>query len=270
MSATLKGNIGLYSNIQINVIVRFFTPNTQTEVMKACSPTANVGIHLANDTTNVVTSANATDQATLNTLLNEIKADYNAHRVSTTFHSVADNTNAVTSADATDLATSLTLANEIKADYNAHRTQATIHPYNDYNNEVTSADSTDLATAETLANEIKADYNAHLTATANYFTIYGITPGTYDVGIKSGGYLSLLAASQVFTEGNTTNVNFGTFVGIAGDLIDNDWVTASDSSAFSSGYNKKGACYGYAGNWLIPACPSPPPAGGACYGYIIG
>ena len=100
------------------------------------------------------------------------------------------------------------------------------------------------------------------------FDIYDAPVGTYDVGIKSGGYLSLLKEDQVFTEGETTDVDFGTFVGIGGDIIDNDWVTSSDTSAFTTGYNKKGACYGYAGNWLIPQCPSPPP-GGACYGYII-
>ena len=122
-------------------------------------------VHKANDTTNTVTSADASDQATLNTLLNEIKGDYNAHRVSTTFHDAADNTNVVDAADASDLATSQTLANQIKAKYNTHRSQSGVHPYDDALNEVTSADATDLATAQTLANEEKTDYNAHLTAT---------------------------------------------------------------------------------------------------------
>ena len=122
-------------------------------------------VHVINDSTNTVTSANASDQATVNTLLNEIKADYNTHIPSTTYHDAADTTNAVTSADASDLATSLTLANEIKADYNAHRSQAGVHPENDTGNGVTAADATDLASVITLANEIKADYNAHLSAT---------------------------------------------------------------------------------------------------------
>jgi len=108
------------------------------------------------------------------------------------------------------------------------------------------------------------------TNTSGVFTITGIPPGTYDVAIKSSGYLSLLVASQVFTEGATTNVNFGSFIGFGGDIVDNDWVTTSDQNAFGAGYGKKGACYGYAGDWLMPQCPSPPPAGGACYGYVIG
>lgn len=123
-------------------------------------------VHDVNDTTNAVTAADATNQATLNTLLNEIKTDYNAHRVSTTFHDAADSTNVVASADATDAATSVTLANEIKADYNAHRSQSDVHPHDDSANAVSSADATDEASCITLANEIKTDYNAHLTATA--------------------------------------------------------------------------------------------------------
>ena len=136
-------------------------------------------IHLTDDTTNPVTSVNATDQATVNTLLNEIKTDYNAHRVSTTFHDVADTTNVVAAADATDLATSITLANEIKTDYNAHRSQATVHPHNDDENTVTSADGTDLATTITLANEIKGDYNGHLVATKAANTVKFTPPDSW-------------------------------------------------------------------------------------------
>lgn len=121
-------------------------------------------VHKADDTTNTVTSADATDQDTLNTLLNEIKGDYNAHRVSTTFHDAADTTNVVDAADASDLDTSKTLANQIKAKFNAHRSQSGVHPYDDMLHEVTSDDATDLATGITLGNEIKADYNAHLLA----------------------------------------------------------------------------------------------------------
>jgi hypothetical protein len=99
------------------------------------------------------------------------------------------------------------------------------------------------------------------------FTIYGITPDTYDVGIKCDSSLSLLAEDQVFTGGSTTNINFGIL--LHGDLNGSDKVDAIDNALLSGNYNKSGACKGYAGNWLMPACPSPPPAGGACYGYVI-
>ena len=82
------------------------------------------------------------------------------------------------------------------------------------------------------------------------FTIYGITPGTYDVGIKCDSSLSLLAKDQVFTEGNTTNINFGTL--LEGDLNGNDYVGSVDFSILSGNFQKLGDCYGYVGDWLMP------------------
>lgn len=120
------------------------------------------GAHKTNDTANNVTSANATDLASLQTLLNEIKGDYNTHRASTTYHVVADSTNVITSANASDLSTSITLVNELKLDINAHRSQSGVHVFNDIGNIIGNVDASDLTTAQTLANEIKVDYNAHL------------------------------------------------------------------------------------------------------------
>jgi len=120
------------------------------------------GCHEAADTTDTIGATDASDQSTLETLLNEIKTDYNTHIASTTYHVAADITNAVTSANASTLATALTLVNEIKADYNAHRILSGVHLGNDSNNDISSTDATDLATAITLANEIKVDFNLHL------------------------------------------------------------------------------------------------------------
>ena len=103
---------------------------------------------------------------------------------------------------------------------------------------------------------------------AGDFTIYGIPPGTYDVGVKPQGCLSILAEDKVFTDGNTTDIDFGDLY--AGDLDGNDVGTILDYSIFAAQANgKAGDCYGYPGNWLIPECPAPPPTEGACYGYII-
>ena len=171
-----------------NVMVRFFTPGTQTELGKILIPstlagvhladdttnvitsTNTVGCHVANDTTNIVTSAAPTTDAATYTLLNEIKADYNAHRVSTAFHAVADTVNAVTIADATTDATASALANDLKSKFNAHRTQVNVHVIatwaaDDATNVVTTADSTEIVSASALATELKADYNAHRTQT---------------------------------------------------------------------------------------------------------
>jgi len=124
-------------------------------------------IHIADDTVNVVTTANAVDTLEqCRVLANEIKADYNAHRVATAYHLVADATNVVDAADVAAAGTQAelnTLVNQIKAKFNPHRTQSGVHPYNDNLNIVTAADATDLASSITLANEEKADYNAHRT-----------------------------------------------------------------------------------------------------------
>ena len=120
------------------------------------------GCHKAKDTTDTITASNDDSQGALNTLLNEIKADYNTHRASTSYHQAADSTNVVASDDATNLATSLTLVNEIKADFNAHRILSGVHIGSDTDNVVAAADATTLATAVTLSDEIKADFNLHL------------------------------------------------------------------------------------------------------------
>jgi hypothetical protein len=62
----------------------------------------------------------ATDLTTAQTLANAIKADYNVHRASTTFHYTADATNVIAAADATNQASLDTLLNEIKTDFNLH------------------------------------------------------------------------------------------------------------------------------------------------------
>jgi hypothetical protein len=99
------------------------------------------------------------------------------------------------------------------------------------------------------------------------FTIYGIPPGTYDVGVKSDKSLSILAEDKVFTEGNTTDINFGDLA--LGDLSNDDYVTLSDRTILYAYWGLGGDCAGYSGDWLMPQCPSPPPAGGACHGYVI-
>jgi hypothetical protein len=70
----------------------------------------------------------ATDLTTAQTLLNAIKADYNTHRASTTYHYAADATNVTAAADATNQASADTLGNELKTDLNAHMQMAPLAP----------------------------------------------------------------------------------------------------------------------------------------------
>lgn len=100
-------------------------------------------------------------EAQLVTLVNELKADINAHFTQATVHAVDDAVNTIGTADATDTASAITLVNVIKTKYNTHRTQATVHTVNDAVNVVGTAAATTFATAILLANEIKADYRLH-------------------------------------------------------------------------------------------------------------
>lgn len=83
--------------------------------------------HTEADDTNIATLvaiATATDQTTVNTLLNAIKAVQLAHLADTTLHAGGreDETNVITAADASNLGTSQTLVADAKAQINAHIT----------------------------------------------------------------------------------------------------------------------------------------------------
>ena len=55
---------------------------SQTAIEVAGNNLANVATHFTADATNTIAAANATDQTSLNTLLNELKTDINAHMAS--------------------------------------------------------------------------------------------------------------------------------------------------------------------------------------------
>lgn len=129
-------------------------------------------VHLTDDVTNVIAAPDATTFATLKALANELRTDYEAHRIDTTSHGAADATNAVaavavgtagvhqtddvtnvvSSPDATTQATLNTLANEIRTDYEAHRVDTTSHGAADGTNVITEpAAATDYAATLTPA-----------------------------------------------------------------------------------------------------------------------
>lgn len=122
----------------------------------------------------------ATYTADVIALANELRSDYNAHRVSTTYHVVADGTNAVTLAAAVTLADAIALLNQIKAKYNAHLVQGGVHQLNDTTDGVTTGDATNLQSAVVLANDLKELYNAHLVQIGVHGyddTVNTLTPG---------------------------------------------------------------------------------------------
>ena len=95
--------------------------------------------------------------------------------------------------------------------------------------------------------------SAATTDASGNFDVYDAPVGTYDVGIKCDNSLSELAEDLEFTEGETTAKTFPDWRG--GDLNNDDKVSITDSSIVGSNNGQKGACQGYAGNWLIPQCP---------------
>ncbi len=95
-------------------------------------------------------------------LANDLKTQYEAHRVDVSSHNSADSTNTVSAADATTEASLITLANELKADFNAHIADATVHNSADAVDVITLADATDLVSADKLLNALKTAYTAHI------------------------------------------------------------------------------------------------------------
>lgn len=127
-------------------------------------------------------SPSSIDLTALNTLLNELKGDYNAHRVLTggSEHGAADTANVVTAADATNTATRIALANDIRAQYEAHRilTAGGVHGAADTTNVITVPVATDDSSALALALVLQAEYNDHIALTAG--SVHGAADVTND------------------------------------------------------------------------------------------
>jgi hypothetical protein len=94
--------------------------NSLKAKLNAHFPSTGVtGVHMI-ASTETIAAADASDQTTANTLINEFKLDYNNHRTESNVHINDDTVNVVSATAAIDLATSIALVNEVKTDYNAH------------------------------------------------------------------------------------------------------------------------------------------------------
>ncbi len=146
--------VAAYNQRQVDGISTFFHLN-RTE-------TTDTSDYRAPTVTRVtITSANASNEATLVALANELKADINTHFADTIAHNSAVSA-AVATASATNTATAVTLLNALKAAFNTHLSEANVHYTNDGTNTVAASDATNEGTAITLANEMKGDFNAHV------------------------------------------------------------------------------------------------------------
>lgn len=104
-------------------------------------------------------------------LINEIKSDYEAHRVSAGVggvHGAADDKNAIGEPDATDLASAYTLANKLVQQFRFHIgvTDDGVHAAVDTTNIPISNEAIDPHTLYDRIIELKALYNAHIADTS--------------------------------------------------------------------------------------------------------
>jgi len=86
-----------------------------------------------------------------------------------------------------------------------------------------------------LTNELWTE-NA-TTNNTGMFTMTGLTPGTYDIGIKNWTCLSKVNTSVTLTAGETRVVNFGTTR--EGDSNNDDWIVLSDRTILYTGWNSQ-------------------------------
>lgn len=154
---------------------------------------SNVGSHNPNDVTETVEVVNASDQESLNILLNELKSRYSAHIAKGSgagnVHATADVTNVVSSPDATDLATALTLVNELRDAFNLHREQAGTHFFSDTVNSVGLVKQVGV-----LTNRDFPEFQGAWESFAQDWTQYA----TYRIFLDSDG------SAQVFRSGDVT------------------------------------------------------------------
>lgn len=133
------------------------------------------GVHGAADSTNVLGGApTLTTAADVAVELNNIKAQYELHRVFTAggVHGSADSTNTVTAANAvaTDWDSMITLANQLRTKLNAHDADATAHSVADTFNTVTGSAVSYPAGLFTLVAAVKTSYEAHRNSTTWHAT----------------------------------------------------------------------------------------------------
>jgi hypothetical protein len=118
--------------------------------------------------------------------LNALKDAYEAHRVSTTHHSVENSTDAIAADDATSFATAVTLADELKTDYNLHRTDNSedAHLIDDDTNVVTATSTpTTLSGLIDLVADIDTQFRAHI---SEGDIMFHLVPDTTNIPTATG------------------------------------------------------------------------------------
>jgi hypothetical protein len=129
---------------------------------------AALGAHPRSDIINYVTFPDANDEASLISLVNDIKATFNAHLVLEQVHNKYDVKSKILSPDAGDLLTAIDLLTELQIKYLTHLAAFGIHLYNDTINKfnvvsIPTSGPQSLILAIQVANEnLKPALNSHL------------------------------------------------------------------------------------------------------------
>ena len=151
---------------------------------------ASTSFHDAADSTNVVTEIGVPEECYL--LLNELKVDYNAHRVlvSGSVHAGTDTVNTVTATDATTRALAIALANNLRAAFLVNWLNVTSHHggSGDTTNPVTLAALTSVSPwvdIAAMADHLRTKYEAHRVLTAG--SVHGLADSTNTVTAAAVG-----------------------------------------------------------------------------------
>lgn len=170
-------------------------------------------------------SPSGVDLTALNTLINELYTDQNAHVILTagSVHGAADNADVVSIAAASDTATRIARINALRAAYELHRvkTAGGVHGLADSTNVIVAPVATDDSSALVLALDLKAKYNAHRV----------LTTGSVHGGADSTNATTAAApAAGTFAEGDEVYVRtFGPTV--SGDDVEAAGTLLANSTA---------------------------------------
>jgi hypothetical protein len=237
-NATSPGNDGTFVTTDAAAgWIEYTNASLVAEAFAATTAGTIADVHGAADATNTITSANATDLPTLVTLTNELRTDYEAHRVlvagsvhggadttnvvsavavdTASIHLTDDVTNTVAAADATDRASLVTLANELRTDYEAHRVDTTSHG---------AADATNVVSA--VAVETASIH--HIDDTDNVITSMPDSVDLFSDRAGSGATIQIVSGSGSILA--KLGLAVGTYTG-TGDVANIDAVTFAEAKA---------------------------------------
>lgn len=185
---------------------------------------ADTTVHLSADAVNVATAPNATDQASLDTLLDDMITVYPTHLSSVVFHTAADGVNGIVEgpSDGT-LATAIDIINDFEAKFEAHILREASHVAADTTN---TSQKTEYRKVDTFTSAVSAGTVVHSVTFTENLT------NSFDSGAVVN---SLEFDIRVFNTELVTVDPVETFVGLSIESdVPNYVVTALADTVFGS------------------------------------